>query len=92
MTRIIYEFGGNAPAVVLTQSDKDQIKTALKSVNVGEFTKKLGIQRTYLYALLKADQIELLRFNQLCKSLNLQLLSTDDLDNFFKVVRGSVLK
>ena len=90
MTRIIYEMGGNAPAVVLTQSDRDAFTAALKSINVVEFTKKLGIQRTYLYALLKADQIELLRFNQLCKSLNLQLLSTDDLDNFFKVVSGSV--
>ena len=89
MTRIIYELGGNAPAVVLTQSDRDAFTAALKSINVGEFTKKLGIQRTYLYALLKADQIELLRFHQLCKALNLQLLSTDDLDNFFKVVSGS---
>ena len=90
MTRIIYELGGNAPVVTLTQSDKDAFTAALKSINVGEFTKKLGIQRTYLYALLKADQIELLRFNQLCKALNLQLLSTNDLDNFFKVVSGSV--
>ena len=89
MTRIIYELGGNAPAVVLTQSDRDAFTAALKSINVGEFTKKLGIQRTYLYALLKADQIELLRFNQLCKALNLHLLSTNDLDNFFKVVSGS---
>ena len=89
MTRIIYELGGKAPAVVLTQSDRDAFTAALKSINIVEFTKKLGIQRTYLYALLKADQIELLRFNQLCKALNLQLLSTNDLDNFFKVVSGS---
>jgi len=86
MTRIIYELGGKAPAVVLTQSDKDQIKTALRSVNVGEFVKGLDINRTHLYSLLKQDKMELLRFNQLCKALNLQLLSTNDLDNFIKVV------
>ena len=89
MNRIIYKLGGNAPAVVLSQSDKDQIKTALKSVNVGEFVKELGINRTHLYSLLKQDKMELLRFNQLCKALNLQLLSTNDLDNFFNLVKGS---
>ena len=89
MNRIIYKLGGNAPAVVLSQSDKDQIKAALKSVNVGEFVKELGINRTHLYSLLKQDKMELLRFNQLCKALNLQLLSTNDLDNFFNLVKGS---
>ena len=89
MNRIIYKLGGNAPAVVLSQSDKDQIKAALKSVNVGEFVKGLGINRTHLYSLLKQDKMELLRFNQLCKALNLQLLSTNDLDNFFNLVKGS---
>jgi len=87
MTRIIYEFGGNAPAVVLTQSDRDAFKAALKSVNVGELTKNLGIQRTYLYALLKADQIELLRFGQLCKALNLQLISNSDINVFLTSVK-----
>ena len=82
MTRIIYEFGGNAPAVVLTQSDKDQIKTALKSVNVGEFVKGLDINRTHLYSLLKQDRIELLRFGQICKALNLQLISNSDINVF----------
>ena len=89
MNRIIYKLGGNAPAVVLSQSDKDQIKAALKSVNVGEFVKGLGINRTHLYSLLKQDKMELLRFNQLCKALNLQLLSTNDLDDFFNLVKGS---
>ena len=87
MTRIIYEFGGNAPAVVLTQSDRDAFKASLKSVNVGELTKNLGIQRTYLYALLKADQIELLRFGQLCKALNLQLISNSDINVFLTSVK-----
>ena len=37
MTRIIYDYGGNSPAVALTQSDVDQIKTKLKQLMLENF-------------------------------------------------------
>jgi len=87
MTRIIYDYGGNSPAVALTQSDVDQIKAKLKTINVGEFSKSLGVGRTHLYALLTQPKIELLRFAQICKALNLQLLSQKDINEFLMSIK-----
>ena len=90
MTRIKYDYGGNSPAVVLTQSDVDQIKAKLKTINVGEFAKSLGLQRTHIYALIGQPRIELLRFAQICKALNLQLLSQKDIDEFLMSIKARI--
>ena len=73
MKRILYDFGGNAPAVVLCEDDRVQIKNALKARSVTAFAKEIGINRTHVYGLLDAHRMELLRFSQICKVLNLQL-------------------
>tara|TARA_R100000152_G_C6704581_1_gene133392 strand:+ start:96 stop:371 length:276 start_codon:yes stop_codon:yes gene_type:complete len=82
MERIIYDFGGNCPAVVLTEDDREQLRTALKKVNVGQFAKSIGVGRSYIYDLLTNHRMELLRFAQLSKALDLQLLSKEDVDTF----------
>ena len=82
MKRILYDFGGNAPCVVLCDNDRDEIKNALKSKNVAAFAKEIGINRTRIYGLLDSHRMELLRFAQICKSLNLQLLSEADVNEF----------
>ena len=90
MSRIIYDYGGNSPAVALTQSDVDQIKTKLKTINVREFSKSLGVGRTHLYALLGQPKIELLRFAQICKALDLKLLSHKDIDDFLMSIKARI--
>lgn len=82
MKRILYDFGGNAPAVVLCEDDRVQIKNALKARSVTAFAKEIGINRTRVYGLLDAHRMELLRFSQICKTLNLQLLTKEDIEEF----------
>ena len=82
MKRILYDFGGNAPCVVPCDNDRVEIKNALKSKNVAAFAKEIGINRTRIYGLLDSHRMELLRFAQICKSLNLQLLSEADVNEF----------
>ena len=90
MERILYDFGGNAPTVVLTKQDVFQIKEAMKKGNVGKLSSKLGIGRTYLYSLLQQPRMELLRFAQICKALDLQLLSKEDVDQFLGSIRERI--
>ena len=90
MNRILYDFGGNAPTVVLTEDDKDQIKAAVKKRNASKFVKELGIGRTYFYGLLKQHHMELLRFAQICKALDLQLLSKEDVDQFLGSIKERI--
>jgi len=90
MNRILYDFGGNAPTVVLTEDDKEQIKAAVKKVNASKLVKELGIGRTYFYGLLKQHRMELLRFAQICKFLDLKLLSQEDVDSFITSVKDRI--
>ena len=90
MNRILYDFGGNAPTVVLTEDDKDQIKAAVKKRNATKFVKELGIGRTYFYGLLQQHHMELLRFAQICKVLDLKLLSQKDIDLFLISVKERI--
>ena len=82
MKRIHYDYGGNAPAVVLCEDDRVQIKNALKGKGVTAFAKEIGINRTHVYGLLDSHRMELLRFSQICKVLNLQLLTKQDIEEF----------
>ena len=82
MKRIHYDFGGNAPSVVLCEDDRVQIKNALKGTSVTAFAKEIGIGRTHVYGLLDSHRMELLRFSQICKVLNLQLLNKQDIEEF----------
>jgi len=82
MKRIIYELGGRAPAVVLTDDDRTQFKDALKKVNASKFAKDIGITRTHLYSLISSQRMEFLRFRQLEQELGLSLLSNRDIINF----------
>ncbi len=90
MERILYDFGGKAPTVVLTEDDKEQLRTALKKVHVGKLTKELGIHRSHIYALVTDHRMELLRFAQICKALDLQLLSKEDVDQFLGSIRERI--
>ena len=71
---------GNAPSVVLCEDDRVQIKNVLKGKSVTAFAKKIGINRTHAYGLLDSHRMELLRFSQICKVLNLQLLNKQDIE------------
>lgn len=82
MQRIIYEMGGKAPAVVLTDDDRAQFKDALKKVNASKFANEIGVTRTHLYSLISSHRMEFLRFRQLEQELKLSLLSDKDLINF----------
>ena len=82
MGKIVYEMGGKAPAVVLTDDDRTQFKDALKKVNASKFAKDIGITRTHLYSLISSHRMEFLRFRQLEQELGLSLLSNIDLINF----------
>jgi len=79
MERIVYELGGRAPAVVLTNDDRTQFKDALKKVNASKFANDIGITRTHLYSLISSHRMEFLRFRQLEQELGLSLLSYKDL-------------
>jgi predicted DNA-binding transcriptional regulator AlpA len=79
MERIVYELGGRAPAVVLTNDDRTQFKDALKKVNASMFAKDIGITRPHLYSLISSQRMEFLRFRQLEQELGLSLLSYKDL-------------
>ena len=72
----------NDPSVVLCEDDRVQIKNALKGTSVTAFAKEIGIGRTHVYGLLDSHRMELLRFSQICKVLNLQLLNKQDLEEF----------
>ena len=72
----------NAPSGVLYEDDRVQIKNALKGKSVTAFTKEIGINRTHVYGLLDSHRMELLRFIQTCKILNLKLLNKQDIEEF----------
>jgi hypothetical protein len=82
MERIVYELGGRAPAVVLTNDDRTQFKDALKKVNASNFANDIGITRTHLYSLISSHRMELLRFMQIEQKLGLYLLSYKDVETF----------
>ena len=72
----------NAPSVVLCEDDRVQIKNALKGKSETAFAKEIGINRTHVYGWLNSHRVELLRFSQICKVLNLQLLNKQDIEEF----------
>ena len=82
MNRIVYELGGKAPAVVLTDDDRKQFKDALKKLNASKFANDIGVTRTHLYSLISSHRLELLRFMQIEKKLGLFLLSYKDVETF----------
>ena len=86
MERIVYELGGKAPAVVLTDDDRSQFKDALKKVNASMFAKDIGITRTHLYSLISSHRMELLRFKQLECALGLSLISRKEIESFIDLL------
>tara|TARA_B100000287_G_scaffold190111_1_gene179557 strand:- start:603 stop:878 length:276 start_codon:yes stop_codon:yes gene_type:complete len=90
MNRILYDFGGNAPTVVLTEDDKEQIREKLKPINKRKFAEAIGIGRSHVYGLLAQHRMELLRFAQICKFLDLKLLSQEDVDSFITSVKERI--
>ena len=86
MDRIVYELGGKAPAVVLTNDDRAQFKDALKKVNASRFANDIGVTRTHLYSLISSHRIELLRFKQLECALGLSLISPKEIESFIDLL------
>ncbi len=90
MAIISYEFGGNAPAVTPNKQDKEKLKQAVKRYGATKLAKALGVGRSYIYDLLSFHRIELLRFSQLCKQLELSLLSEKQIDNFLDSLKERI--
>lgn len=86
MDRIVYELGGKAPVVVLTDDDRSQFKSALKNVNASKFAKDIGVTRTHLYSLISSHRMELLRFKQLECALGLSLISPKEIESFIDLL------
>ena len=90
MAIISYEFGGNAPAVELNKQDKEKLSQAVKRYGATKLAKDLGLCRSYIYDLLSFHKIELLRFSQVCKQLELSLLSKNQIDNFLNSLKERI--
>ncbi len=90
MAIIEYDFGGKAPAVILNKEDKQTLKEAVTSYGASKLAKDLGIGRTYVYILIDFNRIELLRFAQLCKQLEVSLLSEKQIDNFLNSLKERI--
>ena len=92
MASISYPGYGKAPVVLLDDRDHQTLADAVAAKQAQGFTgKKLselaGVNRTYFYNLVSANQVDLMRFAIVQKVLDVRLLNTDQIDAHLDVIR-----
>ena len=75
---------GNATVVLLNQEDRENLNSALvayaseNDLSMSALAKQIGVNRTYLYSLLDANQIELSRLLRIQDIVDFRLISDAD--------------
>jgi transcriptional regulator with XRE-family HTH domain len=93
MATISYTGFGKGPVVILSDADRLLLSEAVaqKQQQHGLTGKQLadqaGVNRTYFYALVSGNQVDLLRFAHIQKVLGVRLLDSAQIDEYLAVVR-----
>ncbi len=84
MAKIKHQGMGNATVVLLNQEDRENLNSALvayasdNGLSMSALAKQIGVNRTYLYSLLDANQIELSRLLRIQDIVDFRLISDAD--------------
>jgi transcriptional regulator with XRE-family HTH domain len=92
MASIAYSGYGKAPVVILTDQDRQLLADAVAEQQQLGFTGKqlaelAGVNRTYFYALVSGNQVDLLRFAHIQKVLGVRLLDNEQVEEYLSVIR-----
>ena len=92
MATISYTGFGKGPVVILTDADRVLLSEAIAQKQQQGLTGKqladqAGVNRTYFYSLVSANQVDLLRFAHIQKVLEVRLLNSNQIDEYLAVVR-----
>lgn len=92
MACIQHDFGGKAPVLILSDTDRELLKDAVKrkkteGVTASELARKVGVGRTYFYALLDSNQLEIKRYSIIKEILGINLLSNSDINDYLDNLR-----
>ncbi len=93
MASLSYSGYGKAPVVLLADEDRQLLADAVADKQQSGITGKqladlAGVNRTYFYALVSGNQVDLLRFAHIQKVLGVRLLDNDQVEEYLSVIRS----
>ena len=96
MAKIKHQGMGNATVVLLSQEDRADLHSALiayaseQGLSMSALAKEIGVNRTYLYSLMDANQIELSRLVHIQKITDFNLISDADAHLYLQNLMHSI--
>ncbi len=96
MAKIKHQGMGNATVVLLSTEDRENLNSALiayaseKGLSMSALAKQVGVNRTYLYSLLDANQIELSRLLRIQDVVDFRLISDADAHLYTKSLHHTI--